>query len=52
MPSIRARVVCALALVIATFWPTNWFTSVDFPAFGAPITATTPQRVGVGEGGV
>src|SRR5690606_23929427 len=45
MPSRRARVVCALALVIATFWPTSALTSVDLPALGAPITATTPQRV-------
>ena len=35
--------VWALALVIATFWPTSWLTSVDLPALGAPMTATTPH---------
>ena len=45
MPIIRARVVCALGLTIATFWPTRALTSVDLPAFGAPITATKPARV-------
>ena len=43
MPSMRARVVCALGLVMATFWPTSWLTSVLLPALGAPITATTPH---------
>jgi len=38
------RVVCALGLTIATFWPTRAFTSVDLPALGAPITATKPAR--------
>ncbi len=44
MPISRARVVCALALTIATFWPTSALTSVDLPALGAPITATNPAR--------
>ena len=44
MPISRARVVCALALTIATFCPTSALTSVDLPALGAPITATNPQR--------
>jgi hypothetical protein len=55
MPISRARVVCGLPLTIATFWPTSAFTSVDLPAFGAPITATNPafcspsrEREGVG----
>src|SRR3546814_18396645 len=43
MPSRRARVVCALAGVIATFWPTSALTSVDLPALGAPMTATRPH---------
>ena len=46
MPISRARVVCALGLTIATFWPTSALTSVDLPALGAPITATKPARVG------
>jgi hypothetical protein len=40
IPIRRARVVCALALTIATFWPTSALTRVDLPALGAPITAT------------
>ena len=47
MPISRARVVCALALTIATFCPTSALTSVDLPALGAPITATKPARVGI-----
>ena len=42
MPISRARVVCALGVTIATFWPTSALTSVDLPALGAPITATNP----------
>ena len=37
MPISRARVVCALGLTIATFWPTSALTSVDLPALGAPM---------------
>ena len=46
MPRMRARVVCTLWVTIATFDPTSRLTSVDLPAFGAPIMATNPQRVG------
>src|SRR3546814_18336688 len=42
-PISRVRVVCALGLTIATFWPTSALTSVDLPALGAPTTATRPQ---------
>src|SRR4051794_41490561 len=45
MPISRARVVCALALTIATFCPTSALTKVDLPALGAPMTATKPARV-------
>src|SRR4051812_26196487 len=44
MPMMRVRVVCALGLTIATFWPTSALTSVDLPAFGAPTIAMRPQR--------
>jgi hypothetical protein len=44
MPISRVRVVCALAVTIATFWPTSALTRVDLPALGAPTTATNPQR--------
>src|SRR3546814_4890682 len=43
-PINRVRVVCALGLTIATFWPTSALTMVDLPALGAPTTATKPQR--------
>src|SRR3546814_12426514 len=43
-PISRVRVVCALGLTIATFWPTSALTRVDLPALGAPTTATKPQR--------
>src|ERR1051325_4976441 len=45
MPRRRVRVVCTLGVTIASFEPTSWFNSVDFPALGAPISATNPQRV-------
>jgi hypothetical protein len=48
MPSTRLRVVCTLGETIETLAPTRRFTSVDFPALGAPITATKPQRVATG----
>ena len=38
----RARVVCTLG-AIETFSPTSALTSVDFPALGAPMTATKPH---------
>jgi hypothetical protein len=28
-----------------TLVPTSWFVSVDFPALGAPMMLTKPQRV-------
>ena len=45
MPRTIARVVCTLCVTIDTFAPTSWFTSVDLPAFGAPIRATKPEWV-------
>ena len=42
IPISRARVVCALSLTIATFWPTSALTKVDLPALGAPMTAAKP----------
>ena len=40
-----ARVVCTLWVTIDTFAPTSRLTSVDLPAFGAPISATKPECV-------
>ncbi len=48
MPIRRTRVVCALALTMATFWPTSALTRVDLPALGAPTMAIRPQRSGHG----
>src|ERR1700692_1388712 len=48
MPRISARVVCTLRETIVTLEPTSALTSVDFPTFGAPISATKPQRVAGG----
>src|SRR5688572_14023908 len=45
MPRISARVVCTLLETMVTFEPTSALTSVDLPTFGAPISATKPQRV-------
>jgi hypothetical protein len=45
MPRTSARVVCTLRETIETFAPTSWFSSVDLPAFGAPIRATKPHFV-------
>src|ERR671938_1478187 len=42
MPWIRRRVVCGLSETIATFAPASALTSVDFPTFGLPATATKP----------
>jgi hypothetical protein len=39
---MRSRVVCGFGETIATFSPTSAFTSVLFPAFALPITATYP----------
>ena len=44
MPSSRLRVVCGLAVTIASFSPTSAFSSVDLPTFGRPSSATTPAR--------
>ena len=43
MPMTRMRVVCTLGDTILTLEPTRALTSVDLPAFGAPMTATRPQ---------
>ena len=45
MPRISARVVWTFFDTIVTFEPTSALTSVDLPTFGAPISATNPQRV-------
>ena len=45
MPRTMARVVCTLCVTIETFAPTSRLTSVDLPAFGAPISATKPEWV-------
>src|ERR1700720_1361366 len=45
IPSNRVRVVCTFGVTIASLCPTSWFIRVDLPAFGAPISATKPQRV-------
>src|SRR5262249_43311400 len=45
MPRISARVVCTLRETIVTLEPTSALTRVDLPTFGAPISATKPQRV-------
>ena len=45
MPRTMARVVCTLWVTIDTLAPTSWLTSVDFPALGAPISATKPECV-------
>src|SRR5580692_7043013 len=45
MPRIKARVVCTLRETMVTLEPTSALASVDLPAFGAPISATKPQRV-------
>src|SRR5690348_16408491 len=45
MPRTSVRVVCTLWETMVTLEPTSVFSSVDFPALGAPIRATNPQRV-------
>src|SRR5215831_4968086 len=42
MPITRRRVVCGLSETIATLPPASALTSVDFPTFGRPATATNP----------
>ncbi len=44
MPRTRFRVVCTFGETIETLEPTSALSSVDFPAFGAPTSATKPQR--------
>src|SRR6266567_6822404 len=53
-PRIRCLVVCGLSETIATFEPVSALTSVDFPTFGRPATATKPDlipRSGAGKAG-
>src|SRR6476660_4208439 len=45
MPRTGIRVVCTLRLTMLILAPTRVLTSVDLPAFGAPMTAMKPQRV-------
>src|SRR6202043_4036092 len=45
IPRTSARVVCTLGVTMEILDPTNAFASVDLPTFGAPISATKPQRV-------
>src|SRR5271166_1563002 len=47
IPSSRVRVVCGLGVTMASLRPTSRLSSVDLPAFGAPISATWPHRTGV-----
>src|SRR5262245_41062511 len=42
---MRLRVVWGLSETMATFSPTRRLTSVDFPAFGRPTTATSPTCI-------
>ncbi len=44
MPRTRNRVVCCFGVTMLTLAPTMALTRVDFPALGAPMTATKPQR--------
>ena len=43
MPRTTCRVVWGRPEVIATFWPTMAFVSVDLPAFGRPMTHAKPD---------
>jgi len=45
MPRTGPRVVCALWVTMETLAPTSALVRVDLPLFGAPISATKPQRV-------
>src|SRR5205823_2290696 len=42
----RFLVVCGLSETIASFVPTSLLRSVDFPAFGRPISDTKPDFIG------
>src|SRR5580692_912682 len=48
MPWMRVRVVCGLAVTMATFSPMSALTSVDLPALGRPMTETNPDRIFIG----
>src|SRR5947207_5039233 len=43
---MRVRVVCGLSETIASLVPTSRFSSVDFPAFGRPMSDTKPDFIG------
>ena len=43
IPRMRLRVVCGLGLMMASFSPTNAFSSVDLPALGRPRMQTKPE---------
>ena len=45
MPRTSVRVVCTFGVTIEILAPTSALISVDLPTFGAPISATKPQRV-------
>src|SRR5579863_1317991 len=47
MPRMTARVVCTFGVTMEILAPTRALISVDLPTFGAPMSATTPQRVDV-----
>src|SRR5207247_2442320 len=42
---MRFRVVCGRGDTIESFSPTRRFKSVDFPAFGRPMSDTKPARL-------
>ena len=42
-PAMRLRVVCGLAVTMATFSPVRAFSSVLLPALGRPRMATNPD---------
>src|SRR6478609_7922625 len=44
MPRMVCRVVCGLAEVMATFFPTNALVRVDLPALGLPTRTENPAR--------
>ena len=39
-PVTRCHVVCAFGVTIDRCSPISWLSSVDFPAFGRPMSAT------------
>ncbi len=47
-PRTGKRVVCTFWVTIETLAPTMRLTRVDLPAFGAPMIAAKPARVGSG----